>query len=243
MRSNIATHDALDHARASTQLDTPQVNLDNLRIPRDAAQPSGVRFPATPTGRLGRLFSFIGIPSAVYVAFLAAGCAPTPAIDTATPEVLSFKIDPTCNESAKLDVALGEWFPPAAFTALTAEEPPQQIFGPQGGQHFLVALDVGNPALDHPGFRMVFGAWQCADACEDDANWHQVGAAKVDSLPGQHGQALQQDDSLLLGSFFLVLETWADDQDARITATILDACARFTEVTWNGRTGGEPVGP
>jgi hypothetical protein len=157
--------------------------------------------------------------------------------------VPAFGIDPSCNEQAQLDVVLGEWLPSASFTEITAEEPPQQIFGPQGGQHFLVALNIQNPALDYPGFRMAFGAWLCQEACEDDANWDQVGASEVDSVPGQYGQDLQQDGSLLLGGFFLVLETRADNQDARIEAPVLDACARHAEVSWNGQTGSEPVAP
>ena len=161
-----------------------------------------------------------------------------PLQDTATTP--SFQVDPSCNETAPLEVVLGEWLPSEEFTPLTVQDPPLPIFGPQGGQHFLVALEVINPALDHPGARLSFNAALCAESCEDDSQWLQVGSAEVDSMDSASNWLPQNDGTLRLGSFFLVLETWDDTQEARITSTMMDACTRTADVFWRGRTG-QPI--
>ena len=143
---------------------------------------------------------------------LLAACGTVESGDTAAP--MTFQIDPTCTETAPLDVVLGEWLPSEDFEPITEEDPPLPIFGPQGGQHFLVALEVDNPALNHPGARLSFQAGLCAEACEDESQWRQVGSAEVDSLDDASNWLPQGDGTLRLGSFFLVLENWEDDEDA-----------------------------
>ena len=154
----------------------------------------------------------------------------------------TFHLDPNCDVAEPIDAFLGQWLPETPFEAISVDDPPLAIFGPQGGRHFLLGLDVLNPAPGFPGARVSLSAHLCLDGCDGDQGWTQVASAQIDSVAGGTSWWPQDDGTVLLGSYFLILEYWSDTHDARIEADVFDTCGRLTHLQWTGQTGSDSVG-
>jgi len=183
-----------------------------------------------------------GVWPILVVCLAAGGCSP----NEGEPEIEVedvFAIDPNCDFSEPIDATLGEWLPDEPFVVLEPDVPPLPIRGPQGGQHFLLAMDLRNPAPGFPGAQVQLTASLCLEeTCVDSEEWPLVASAQIDSLAGGTSWWPQDDGSVLLGSYFLVLDYWSEfDQvdHGHIEAALTDVCGRTAQLSWTGQTRSE----
>ncbi len=148
------------------------------------------------------------------------GCASAPSV------VDGFVVDPTCGRAAPLGLTIGQPAADGSFQVIDEDAPPQRVFGPQGGQHLLLDLVLADPSDEASATLVVLQAARCAQeepaACETDV----LGRVEVITRPGDAQHQPLADGTLRLGSYFLVLRDWPEEEPRSVTASVQDACGR-----------------
>jgi hypothetical protein len=135
-----------------------------------------------------------------------------------------FAIDPSCELTGPLEVALGERDP--TFAPYQELQEPTLHEGAQGGHHLCLALRVAEPALDYPLLKVVLDADfddpnRCADepACDP---WVNTGHRELVLGP----ELPVNGDSVEEGDFILVISLWPEELVRRIRLEVTDPCGR-----------------
>jgi hypothetical protein len=82
----------------------------------------------------------------------------------------AFQFDPECMLEGELELAFGQG--QEQFDPLGPDEVPDLVYGFQGGQHIWAALQIHNPALDHPMLLVSITVSTCsASDCSDPSDW------------------------------------------------------------------------
>jgi hypothetical protein len=149
------------------------------------------------------------------------GCAPSSAPDAA------FVVDPTCGRAEPLGLVLGEPGAQGAFVALSEAQPPTRIYGPQGGQHLLVDLWIGDPSAEADAVLVALEASR-APAAADTAAFDDPSLGRVEVITRLGDPQFQPapEGGLRLGSYFLVLGAWPEQVERRLEASVQDTCGR-----------------
>ncbi len=153
------------------------------------------------------------------------------------PETM-LELDPSCTRVDPLAVGLGQG--ETTFSRLGDGREPETHYGFQGGQHFFLGVELGNPELDSPGLEIHFVV-RVAEECPLDApantcDWTTVGDREL--VTSDPDLLVAAGETLTTTGYVVVLDrdpNRRDDTSARVdlSATVRDACDRRGELTFS----------
>jgi len=146
-------------------------------------------------------------------------------------------VDPDCKLTGDLRVHLGQGA--EALDLFASGDQAAIYWGPQGGNHLALGVQLDNPAVDYPGVEISFSARVASCELDDpDCDWEQLGYRTVTLTKRKH---LKLEGGVLKATGYLVVldhhPAWQESGDdwtrLIITAAVRDRCGRSGEASFD----------
>lgn len=146
-----------------------------------------------------------------------------------------FEFDPACTLEGELELVLGQG--ESEFDPIGPGEVHDITYGFQGGQHIWTAVQIHNPALDHPMLKVDITVSTCsASDCSDPNNWIIDNTREL--VPDETTMTVTDEGWFEQLRMLVTVEGYSPGSLGRVEMLVTDPCGRQGYAVAEG----EPVG-